>query len=171
LSQGSGYDIAVSGSKSPVLYRLNDGIPEYKKVRFNPIFKDKLYLVYLGKKKSTRQAVEKFNSLEKDFRDEIKQINDITSELLLTNDFIDFSRLIKKHEKIISSVIDIPGPGSSRFFDFNGVVKSLGAWGVDFVLLASEYPSEYVNAYLRRKEFGTWFHYSDFIIESSKYHV
>ena len=62
VSQGSGYDVACSLSDSPILYKLNQNIPEIKKIEFNPPFAGELLLVYLGAKQSTDIEVKSFRS-------------------------------------------------------------------------------------------------------------
>ena len=71
--------------------------------------------------------------------------------------------LLRKHEKIISNVLGRKPVGETEFRDFNGLVKSLGAWGGDFLLFASNYPTDYVITYLRRKDLKIWFRYQDLV--------
>jgi hypothetical protein len=42
--------------------------------------------------------------------------------------------LMKTHEKLLSKALDIPTVKSELFSDFKGAIKSLGAWGGDFIL-------------------------------------
>ena len=54
---GSGYDIACAGSDSAIIYTLKNGEPTFDKVAFQPIFKDDLYFIYLGKKQNSREGI------------------------------------------------------------------------------------------------------------------
>jgi hypothetical protein len=46
----------------------------------------------------------------------------------------------------MSNLLELPTVQETLFPDFNGVVKSLGAWGGDFVMVISkENPSTYFN--------------------------
>jgi len=73
----------------------------------------------------------------------------------------EFCKLIDSHEVIISKLIKQPTVKSLYFEDFNGSIKSLGAWGGDFVLVASENdPRPYFTA----KGFEVVINYSDMII-------
>ena len=47
---GSGYDIACAQTNSPIIYQLENEIPNFKTVSFNPTFKDQIYFVYLNQK-------------------------------------------------------------------------------------------------------------------------
>ena len=46
----------------------------------------------------------------------------------------DFQMLMLSHESIVSKLIGIDPVQKTEFSDYEGVVKSLGAWGGDFVL-------------------------------------
>jgi hypothetical protein len=46
----------------------------------------------------------------------------------------EFQNLMLTHESIISKLIGMPPVQQTMFSDYEGVVKSLGAWGGDFVL-------------------------------------
>ena len=46
----------------------------------------------------------------------------------------DFQQAMQDHEAIIGNLIEQTPVQQSRFSDYDGVVKSLGAWGGDFVL-------------------------------------
>ncbi len=65
------------------------------------------------------------------------------------------------HELIIANLIQQDPIKTRLFIDFKGSVKSLGAWGGDFVLVASETnPTDYFNA----KGFDTVLPYSDMVL-------
>ena len=49
--------------------------------------------------------------------------------------------------------------------DFDGAVKSLGAWGGDFFLAASEMPFERVSKYFQTKGLKTVFKFNDLKID------
>jgi hypothetical protein len=61
----------------------------------------------------------------------------------------------------MSDVLEIPTVKNSLFSDFNGTVKSLGAWGGDFVLVVS---NENPTAYFKSKGFETVLPYKDMIL-------
>ena len=48
------------------------------------------------------------------------------------------------------------------FSDFWGEVKSLGAWGGDFVLVTSDRSLETTRAYFQERGFEQFFRYQDF---------
>ena len=50
----------------------------------------------------------------------------------------DFENLINQHETTIGKVTNLTPVKELLFNDFNGSIKSLGAWGGDFILVTSE---------------------------------
>jgi mevalonate kinase len=166
VSAGSGYDLATAMSEMPLLYRLNGNEHEIKKVGFYPVFRDHLYFAYMGNKRNSAQAVEVFGShTEKDIAQRILDTDTITKAILDAKDLNIFRKLMRDHEKIISGVLGVPPLGFKLMSDFNGDIKSLGAWGGDFVLLASDMPRDYVISWLRKKEMKTWFTYEELALK------
>ena len=64
------------------------------------------------------------------------QMKKITKKILLCNELQNFSELMMIHERKISDFIEIPTVKEKLFPDCPVFVKSLGAWGGDFVLSA-----------------------------------
>jgi mevalonate kinase len=142
---GSGYDIACAQNDSPIVYKLEQGNPTVKKVSFNPDFTDNLYFVYLNKKQSSKSAIAAYNINKKNNLAKTIASNDvITSEVLNATTIQSFAAAIQKHEVQMSIILETQTIKESLFPDFNGVIKSLGAWGGDFVMvIATENPSDY----------------------------
>ena len=69
-----------------------------------------------------------------------------------------------QHEDIIAKIIQIKPIKSLLFNNFKGSVKSLGAWGGDFVMVASEESEEYVRNYFTTKNLNTIFRYDEILI-------
>ena len=58
-----------------------------------------------------------------------------------------FCNLLDKHERVMSKILELPTVKESLFPDFEGSVKSLGAWGGDFVMvLSKENPTHYFHS-------------------------
>ena len=158
---GSGYDIACAESNSSLLYRLYDDTKEITKIDFNPSFKDKLYFVYLNKKQNSLDEIidfkEKVNS-----KIGISEISEITKRIIICKDQSEFNKLIREHENIISKLISKDKIKDKLFNDFNGEIKSLGAWGGDFIL-ASSNESE-TKKYFKNKGFNLIFEFDKVIL-------
>lgn len=158
---GSGYDIANAQHNSPILYQRKNGKPIVEEILFNPKFKQSLYFVYLNKKQSSKTAIASYYAKRNDITETIAQIDLITSQIAKSTDLKEFSELIQKHETIMSYVLEIPTAKEIYFPDFNGSIKSLGAWGGDFVLAVSE---ENPINYFHQRRFKTVIPYRDMIL-------
>jgi mevalonate kinase len=135
---GSGYDIACADAKGPVTYRVLKNKPEVNRVDFTPPFKDNLYFVYLGRKQQTADSISDFHNKASFSKSEIEEISAITDKILKTSKLEDFETLLNRHEQIMSEILKMPTVKSLYFQEFEGVVKSLGAWGGDFVLTTTK---------------------------------
>jgi mevalonate kinase len=156
VSKGSGYDVACSRSDGPIIYRLNyktdiyktaSGnplnpeyfqVPVYSKVNFNPHFKNKLFFAWSGRKQNSAISVEKFNSQSTVKEEDIQKITRISRDIISTPDTESFIRLLKEHDEIISGILGEEPLSLTEFRGFPGYVKSLGAWGGDFILIVWE---------------------------------
>ncbi|GAA3609078.1 GYDIA family GHMP kinase [Flavivirga amylovorans] len=158
---GSGYDIACAQHNTPVIYRLEHAKPFVKPIDFNPLFKDDLYFVYLNKKQNSRDGIKHYNTTKGHLKSDIENINTITSQIVTTNSFEDFESLITQHEDIISKLTKQKVIKSLLFDDFKGSIKSLGAWGGDFILVTSK---SNPSSYFSKKGFETVIPYTDMIL-------
>lgn len=163
ISVGSGYDVAVAWKGVPIVYSLQNGQPAVREVVFHPPFTENLYFGWLGRKSRSVEAVADFKEKRPDLKKEVEEITLLTQKILRSNNIVDFTKLLNLHEKILSGVLEVKPLKKSRFSDFNGSVKSLGAWGGDFALFVSDYPRDYVSSYLKRKDIKSWFSYDDLI--------
>lgn len=144
---GSGYDIACAQFNSPITYQL---INEHKRivepVFFNPSFKNQLYFVYLNQKQNSRDGISTYKKLGKVDNKVINKINQLTESFVACQSLSEFESLIDQHEILISKLIEHKSIKSQLFSDFEGSIKSLGAWGGDFVLVTSKTdPTDYFN--------------------------
>lgn len=158
---GSGYDIACAQNNTPILYQLKNGLPIVEKVIFNPEFTDSIYFVYLNKKQSSKTAIENYYKNKKNLDNNFQIINEITIVVLNSNSLEEFCDLLDKHEKVMSEILELPTVKENLFSDFDGSIKSLGAWGGDFVMAVSK---ENPTAYFEKKGYNTIVTYKDMIL-------
>ena len=134
--KGSGYDIACCNKFNPITYVKNENGRIIKDVDFNPSFKENLFFIYLGHKQNTSEAIKNYRSMSNDINNVIKKINSISLSIMKSTTLNEFEKLIVAHEEIISKTINIEPIKKKLFSDYqSGVIKSLGAWGGDFVLV------------------------------------
>ncbi len=159
---GSGYDIACAQNNTPITYQLENKSPFVEIIDFNPNFKEHLYFVYLNKKQNSREGIAHYKAQDKKYlRDSISEINTITSKIISSNNLEGFKILIGKHESIISKITNQKPVKKLFFNDFNGSIKSLGAWGGDFILVAS---NDNPEAYFKSKGYTTIIPYKDMVL-------
>ena len=162
---GSGYDIACATASQPIFYQLKNGNPIVEKADFKPAFANKLYFIYQGHKQSSGKEVKSFKERAQklDFSSEISEISNISEKLTSTVSFNDFCALLTRHEEIMSRCLKQP-PLKSYHPDFQGVIKSLGAWGGDFFLAATELSEEEVKSYFHSKGLDTIIKYENIVL-------
>jgi mevalonate kinase len=161
---GSGYDIACATSQTPLLYQLKNGRPQVAFVSWQPEYRQNIRFVYRGKKKNSQDAIERFRKDQsRDLTREIQEINLLTEKMLKAISLAEFQSLIEQHEKLLSSVLNLIPVQKEYFSDFPGAIKSLGAWGGDFILAAS---NENMEEYFRAKGNHLIFKWSDLVEET-----
>jgi len=176
---GSGYDLACATADGPIYYQLagldcfvprNDAkrqsepTPKVDLVDFNPPFAEHLFFVYQGQKQSSSKEIKAF--LEKanpiDLQNDIEAISEISRAVPKCDSLDEFAMLMQCHERIIARCIG-QEPVQKRFPDFEGVLKSLGAWGGDFILAATEWPENQIKEYFKGKGLEVVFGYNDLV--------
>jgi len=141
---GSGYDIACAQNNSPVLYQLINEKPVVKKVNFKPDFTDKIFFVYLNKKQNSKAAIASYYGKQGNIQNALETINSITKKVTEATTLKEFATALQNHEIELSNILELPTAKETLFPDFDGVIKSLGAWGGDFVMsISKENPTDY----------------------------
>lgn len=158
---GSGYDIACAQNNTPILYQLVEGKPVVEQVFFNPNFTEQIYFVYLNKKQNSKNAIAAYYKKEKNKAATLSKINAITTTILHSKNSETFSSEIENHETILSEILETKPIKDIFFSDFSGTVKSLGAWGGDFILVVSK---DNPTDYFKEKGFATVIPYGEMIL-------
>ncbi len=159
--KGSGYDIACAQNDVPIFYEIKNKKPVVEQVEFNPSFKENLFFVYLNQKQDSKEGIAKFRESGTNFDKEIKRISEISNEFLKAEYIKEFEALVVEHEQIISSIIKLKPIKENLFPDYFGEIKSLGAWGGDFVLVTG---NENTPKYFIEKGFETILTYSEMVL-------
>ena len=158
---GSGYDIANAQYNTPILYGVKNQQPEVKQVDFLPRFSDQLFFVHLNKKQDSKDGIARFKEKRKKIHNEIQLVSEISKQLIHEQKLSEFEKLIHEHEKIISSIIELPTVKERLFPDYFGTLKSLGAWGGDFILATGD---KNTPQYFKAKGYTTILRYSDMVL-------
>ena len=164
---GSGYDIACAKHDTPIFYQLTEDLstslkmtPKIQQVDFRPSFSDELFFVYLNQKQNSRDGIAQYRKNNSTIQQEIAAISELSQELINATSSKDINKIIVEHERIISSIIKLNPVKNSLFSDYFGEVKSLGAWGGDFVLATG---NEDTPKYFQQKGFDTIIPYSKMV--------
>lgn len=159
---GSGYDVACARASGPILY--NNIEHSSRRIEITWPFKDQLLFVYSGNKMNSRKAMKKFDQ-SKNYVTEINKLRRINEQILNIDNIADFSSLILDHENMISNILDQVTLGS-QLKNFDGVIKSLGAWGGDFFLAISEnMKMDEMKKFFKSHGHQTMFGYQEIILE------
>jgi mevalonate kinase len=163
---GSGYDVACADAEKAILYeKPKVGSPHSTEVVFNPPFKDKIYFVYLGKKQSSSEGISHYKSLTAQKDELIVKLSTITQKFLLAQTLAEFDELIREHESLIAQSLKMQRVKETLFADYWGEIKSLGAWGGDFVLVTSEKTKHETQEYFINKGLNVFLEYEELIKE------
>ena len=158
---GSGYDIACAQNDTPIVYHKIGGDPKVEKVVFDPIFKDRLFFVYLNKKQDSREAINRYRQLSIDKHALISKVNELTSQMIESKDLQTFEFLIEQHESLLSETLNIATIKNQLFPDYSGSIKSLGAWGGDFILATGKMED---IKYFHEKGYDTILPYTNMVL-------
>jgi len=170
---GSGYDIACAKAHGPLTYQLNknssdetlklvqgDEQRSIKTVDFNPTFKDQLYFIHLNQKQNSRDGIAQYRNNTSNLSALISRISTITKNMVVCDALDVFQKLMDEHEELISEIIKQTPVKARLFADFKGSIKSLGAWGGDFVMVASE---DNPTVYFKDKGYPTILSYTEMV--------
>lgn len=157
---GSGYDVAVAMKQSSILYQLIGKERMIKEVRFNPPFKDELIFIHLNQKQDSREGIKLYKSKAKDPK-LIADFSDLTLKTLSCESLSEFSYLMETHENTLSQFLGLEKVKQRYFSDCPSFVKSLGAWGGDFVMTSK---FENYEEYFHKKGFSSIFTWEEMVL-------
>lgn len=155
---GSGYDVAVAKEKSAVMYSR---FPErrYEKIDFQPDFRDQLLFIHLNQKQDSREGISHYRSKPRS-AEMIDFYTDLTKTIVDCTSLEMFSDLMTIHEQKLSNFLQVPTVKEKYFQNCPSFVKSLGAWGGDFVLTSKF--GDYKD-YFKKQGFTKVFDWSELI--------
>ena len=159
---GSGYDIACAGAENPIHFNNYNNKISISNSKFDPIYKENIFFIYLGNKQNSRDGIKDYKSKKNKLtQDIIEQFKSINEKIVITDSLKEFEQCLTMHELLISKLIDIEPIKNRLFKDYDkGIVKSLGAWGGDFVLVTG---TKNAMSYFLNKGYKTIFEYSKLI--------
>lgn len=163
-SGGSGYDIASASATGPLFYQRLESAKRIAPIAFRPSFRDQLYFVYTGLKKDSDTGIDYYRRLSKPKPSEIASISAVTIDMTHASTLTDFEICMIRHERIISRFLNLKPVKEERFQDFEGEIKSLGAWGGDFLLATWPGSFSELKAYFATKTINLIFGYDELVL-------
>ncbi len=164
VSDGSGYDVACATASQAILYCLDGDGPHADPAPFHPPFASQLCFVWLGSKQSTAGHLKEISDRFSPGPGDIRHFSHLTRAMLETRELSEFQKLMEEHEAALSALIRQESVKDTRFPGLQGSVKSLGAWGGDFVMIASDQEPAILSDYLDDLGLTTRFRYQDIVL-------
>lgn len=167
-TNGSGYDIACGMLNTALLYQLPDfkhPKPIVTPLPNNPFdqFKTDLFFVHLNQKQKSDKEVASYQELKKhiDIKKVCTEITKLTERLITVSSLSGLNELLETHEALLSNVLQRDTVQETTFQMYKGgAIKSLGAWGGDFVLVCG---AEKDKDYFREKGYTTLLSFDEMI--------
>lgn len=159
---GSGYDIACAQYNTAIFYTKTNQHPVIEPVEFNPSFKNELYFIHLNKKQNSREGIKKYKAIEGDLSVQINEISNLSTTFLNCTTLNEFEEVITKHENIVAKTLNVTPVKEKLFSDYFGAVKSLGAWGGDFIMATG---NNTTPKYFKEKGFATVIPFNEMILK------
>ena len=159
---GSGYDIAAAQSNGPFLYTLGgDKSPWVQPVSFDPVFAGELFFVYLNQKQDSREGIARYRERPAPSAEVLKTISGFSLQLANAPDLNAFRHALVAHETLLGEILGMEPIKKRLFPDYPGSIKSLGAWGGDFILATGSAEDQ---DYFREKGYSVIRPYPEFIL-------
>jgi hypothetical protein len=161
---GSGYDLACAIARGPILYERNGSQPRVTPLDWHPEWVKNTHFVYRNQKQNSREGILAYRTAP--IADGVKaEIGDLTRALLDPSLHPRAAaQILHRHEQVVSETLEIPTVQEELFPDFPGQLKSLGAWGGDFIWAVSEESGEKVREYFNGRGFETVIEYEKMIL-------
>ncbi len=167
VSNGSGFDIACATQDSPIFYQLVNETPVITKAKIGNGIKRHCIFAYLGNKQNSKEEVERYKKYEKPSQNIIDRISKLTKVMCEASNAIKLIESIIEHEEILSSIINKPVLNDhERFYNFNGSIKSLGAWGGDFAMFVAAEPLYIIRNEIKKLGIKTMFSFDELKIKA-----
>lgn len=158
---GSGYDIACAYAGGPLIYQRTGAAALVQEIYWQPLFSEQMYFVHLGRKQDSRKGIARYRDSMSANHALIREVSRLTERFIKAGNLETLDEIITVHETLIGSAIGLPRAKDLYFSDFWGEVKSLGAWGGDFVLATSHRSEADTRAYFAGKGFDTFLSWRD----------
>ena len=156
-TNGSGYDIACATNNQPILYQLKEKSPIVETIHWQPPFAEEINFIHLNKKQKSHKEISRFKKMKIN-SSTVNEISNLTLSLTTCTNLNEFEEILNEHEKITGNCINQKPIKESYFSNYEGAIKSLGAWGGDFILVTRNNTD-----YFKSKGFSTILKYKEMV--------
>lgn len=157
--RSSGYDLAAATAQEPFLYNLSGRVLQY--VKIHKAISDNLLFVYSGKKQDSAKEVALFEKIPTTIF-QLEGMDRLVDRAAASKSIEDWERTMEESDYILSSILNQKPIQELEFSDYPYKVKSLGAWGGDFIMATCRNKSEAIE-YFQNKGKKTIYTYRDII--------
>lgn len=156
---GSAYDVAAATAPGPFLYSLGKRV--INTVSLPEQITDNLLFVYLGNKQNSATAVAEFNKIPTDYF-QLEKMDSIVQFAAQCQTIEEWEKMMLESEQMLSAIMGQETVQQKLFTDYPYQIKSLGAWGGDFIMATCRNLTE-AKTYFTKKRHKTVFTYNELI--------
>jgi len=156
---GSGYDIVAATATKPFVYTLKER--KIKELDLPKRITNHLLFVYLGKKQVSSKEILAFQDKNVS-SSQLEQMNTIIEQATQSTHIEEWENAMVESENLLSSILHIPAVKDHTFSDYPFAIKSLGAWGGDFVMATFRELSA-AKSYFLEKGFDVFYTYDEIV--------
>lgn len=164
VSNGSGYDVACAAAANPIFYQITDNKPIITQAEIGTAIKNHAVFAWLGKKQNSRKEVENYIKTINPTTTQINRISELSVAMCHAATASELTHIIKEHEQILSEILKRESIEKLNFPDFEGGIKSLGAWGGDFAMFVSEKSNIQLKEELKTMGFDVIYCYDEILL-------
>ncbi|MEL6274809.1 MAG: hypothetical protein AAFU03_06895, partial [Bacteroidota bacterium] len=124
----------------------------WTELNWEPGWLEDSFFVFRNKKQNSREGIKRYRQKEVDLS-VIQHVDYTTAVILRSRPPVEVLKLLRQHEELIGQLISLTPVQQEYFPDFPGVVKSLGAWGGDFVWAIPDYTRPVTPQYFHERGF------------------
>lgn len=168
---GSGYDIACAAAKNPISYRRETAKQplHVQEITLEAVLVREAVFIHLNQKQDSRAGINTYSKQKAahafSIIEAIEQINILSRSLLNAKDVKTLMARMEAHEAFVGNIIQTTPVKERLFKDYPGAIKSLGAWGGDFIMAVSKQLSPLeTKEYFFNKGYTTSFYYTEMVL-------
>lgn len=163
--KGSGFDIAAATAGAPFIYKIETRNGAKKRI-VKPIelpraITGHLLFVYTGKKQISLSEVRSFDQV-KISDEQLRFMNQVVEGAATSDDIEQFEMWMQKSERFLSKILKATPVKERLFPDYPYAIKSLGAWGGDFVMATFRDERKAIE-YFHNKKMNPIFNYRQLV--------